>query len=219
MPGQDMNYWKDDAIFDVNCPKCGNSIEFYKDDTTRKCSRCEHRLVNPKMDFGCASYCQFAEQCMGTLPEEFLGSREDLLKDKVAVEMKRYFKTDFKSIRQATTTARYAENIGKEEGGNLAVILCAAYLYGTGIEGAQSILEKVGAPPQMIVEICAILETQTDLPHDAPLPAKILHDALTIRQFQEDIKENRKEALAGQQLIEQKLFTATGKSIAAAFTQ
>ena len=140
-----MKYWKDDAIFEVNCPKCGKVIEFYKDDTTRKCRHCDHRLVNPKMDFGCASYCQFAEQCMGTLPEEFMGSREDLLKDKVAVAMKRFFQTDFKSIRKATSAARHAENIGKAEGGNLAVILCAVYLHGTGLENARSILAKVGA--------------------------------------------------------------------------
>ena len=101
-PGQDMQYWTDDAIFEVNCPECDAIVEFYKDDTSRKCPKCEHRFVNPKLDFGCASYCQFAEQCLGTLPENFLGSREDLLKDKVAVLLKRHLKTDFKSIREAT---------------------------------------------------------------------------------------------------------------------
>ena len=67
-PGQDMIYWKENAIFDVDCPKCGAAVEFYKDDTNRKCGECGNRFVNPKMDFGCASYCQFAEQCLGTLP-------------------------------------------------------------------------------------------------------------------------------------------------------
>ena len=83
-PGQDMKYWKDNAIFDVACPKCGTSVEFYKDDTSRKCGSCGHRFVNPKMDFGCASYCQYAEQCLGALPEDFTGGRDNLLKDKVA---------------------------------------------------------------------------------------------------------------------------------------
>jgi hypothetical protein len=218
-PGQDMKYWKDDAIFNADCPKCGTSIEFYKDDTTRKCSNCEHRFVNPKMDFGCASYCQFAEQCMGTLPEEFMGSREDLLKDKVAVEMKRFFKTDFKSIRQATNTAKHAENIGKAEGGNLAIILCAAYLHGTGTEGSQLILQKVGANEQMVLEICGILESQAKLSHNASLHEKIIHDALTIKQFQDDLKENRIEIEAAQQLIDQELFTESAKTIVAAFIQ
>lgn len=216
-PGQDMKYWKDDAIFDADCPKCGTSIEFYKDDTTRKCSNCEHRFVNPKMDFGCASYCQFAEQCMGTLPEEFMGSREDLLKDKVAVEMKRFFRTDFKSIRQATNAAKHAENIGKAEGGNLAIILCAAYLHGTGTEGSQLILQKVGANEQMVLEICGILESQAKLSQNASLHEKIIHDALTIKQFQDDLKENQIEIEAAQQLIDEKLFTESGKAIVADF--
>lgn len=218
-PGQDMKYWKDDAIFNADCPKCGTSIEFYKDDTTRKCSNCEHRFVNPKMDFGCASYCQFAEQCMGTLPEEFMGSREDLLKDKVAVEMKRFFRTDFKSIRQATNAAKHAENIGKAEGGNLAIILCAAYLHGTGAEGSQLILQKVGANEQMVLEICGILESQAKLSQNASLHEKIIHDALTIKQFQDDLKENRIEIEAAQQLIDQELFTESAKTIVAAFIQ
>ena len=218
-PGQDMKYWKDDAIFDADCPKCGTSIEFYKDDTTRKCSNCDYRFVNPKMDFGCASYCQFAEQCMGTLPEEFMGSREDLLKDKVAVEMKRYFHTDFKSIRQATNAARHAENIGKSEGGNLAIILCAAYLHGTGLDGTRSILQKVGASEQMVHEICGLLEIQANMPQDAGLAAKIVHDALTIKRLQDDLKENKIEVEGTQQLIEQKLFTDSAKAIAAAFMQ
>jgi len=215
-PGQDMKYWKDDAIFEVNCPKCNSIIEFYKDDTTRKCSHCQHRLVNPKMDFGCASYCQFAEQCLGTLPEEFIGSREDLLKDKVAVEMKRYFHADFTSIRKATTAARHAENIGKAEGGNLAVILCAAYLHNTGQEGARSILQKVSAGEQMIVAIFQLLDEQASLAPDASVEAKTVHDALTINQIQDDLKEHRIDPDKAKQLIEQQLVTASAQSIAAA---
>lgn len=215
-PGQDMKYWKDDAIFEVNCPKCGFIIEFYKDDTTRKCSHCQHRLVNPKMDFGCASYCQFAEQCLGSLPEEFMGTREDLLKDKVAVEMKRYFHADFKSIRQATTAARHAENIGKAEGGNLAVILCAAYLHDTGQEGARSILQKVGAGEQMILAIGRLLEDQASLPPNASLEARIVHDAVTIKELQDDLKESRIDINGAKQRIDQLLLTESAKNIATA---
>ncbi|MBB1094590.1 phosphohydrolase [Rhodopseudomonas palustris] len=216
-PGQDTKYWKDDAIFEVNCPKCGTAIEFYKDDTTRKCGQCNHRLVNPKMDFGCASYCQFAEQCMGTLPEEFMGSREDLLKDKVAVAMKRFFKTDFKSIRKATSAARHAENIGKAEGGNLAVILCGVYLYGTGLENARSILHQVGASEPLVQEICQILETQAELAPNAPSAAIIVHDAVMLQQLEDDLKKDRIAVETAEQQIPQKLFTKSARTIAADF--
>ena len=36
-PGQDSRYWQSDAIFDAKCPECGADVEFFKDDTTRKC--------------------------------------------------------------------------------------------------------------------------------------------------------------------------------------
>ncbi len=210
-----MKYWKDDAIFEVSCPECDKAIEFYKDDTTRKCSNCGHRLVNPKMDFGCASYCQFAEQCLGTMPEEFMGSREDLLKDKVAVAMKRFYQTDFKSIRKATSAARHAENIGKAEGGNLAVILCAVYLHGMGLEDASSILAGVGASQPLIEEIIQILGTQKKSDKDASAMAGIVHDAIVLEQLQNDLKKDRIEAAVAQQLAEQQLVTASARSIAA----
>lgn len=215
-PGQDMKYWKENAIFDVDCPKCGTSVEFYKDDTSRKCGNCGHRFVNPKMDFGCASYCQYAEQCLGALPEDFTGGRDNLLKDKVAVEMKRFFQTDFRSIRQATNTAGHAERIGKAEGSgsNLAIILCAAYLYGTGQDGARAILKKVGAVDQMIEEICLLIDQQEREEKNRSLPAKILNDALTLRSIQEEIKENH---IIDEQLLEtlaERLFTGSARNIA-----
>jgi len=116
-PGQDSRYWAQGAIFEARCPKCTSEVEFFKDDTTRRCKKCGHRFLNPGLDFGCASYCQYAEQCIGNLPPELLAEKEDLLKDRVAIEMKRYFKHDFKRIGHASKVARYAEKIGKEESG------------------------------------------------------------------------------------------------------
>ncbi|EKD37543.1 MAG: hypothetical protein ACD_75C01094G0007 [uncultured bacterium] len=218
-PGQDMKYWKESAIFDVNCPKCGTSVEFYKDDTSRKCGNCGHRFVNPKMDFGCAAYCQYAEQCLGALPEEFTGGRDNLLKDKVAVEMKRYFKSDFRSIRQATNTAQHAEKIGKAEGGgNIAIILCAAYLYGTGPTAAREILHKVGASEQMIEEICLLIDQQQEQENPS-LAAQILHDALSLRTLQEEIKENLIGTARGVQEKTEGLFTESAKTIAASLVE
>jgi hypothetical protein len=218
-PGQDMKYWKASAIFDAQCPKCNTTVEFYKDDTSRKCSNCGHRFVNPKMDFGCASYCPYAEQCLGALPEEFTGSRDNLLKDKVAVEMKRFFQTDFKRIRQATATARFAENIGKAEGGNLAVLLCAAYLYDTGLAEAEAILRKVGAGEPMIKEILEILNKTEAITASDSLQAKIMHDALTLRQLQEELREETRNITMEQQAGEMQFFTTSARSLATSLAE
>ncbi len=218
-PGQDMKYWKASAIFDAQCPKCNTTVEFYKDDTSRKCGNCGHRFVNPKMDFGCAAYCPYAEKCLGALPDDFAGARDNLLKDKVAVEMKRFFQTDFKRIRQATATARFAENIGKAEGGHLAILLCAAYLHDTGLAAAQTILRKVGAGEPMITEICMLLNHTESILESDTLQAKILYDALALRHLQEDLKENLNGSIKMQQASETKLFTVSARALATSLTE
>ena len=207
-PGQDTQYWKPGAIFEAACPQCGASVEFFKDDTTRRCPECGHRFINPRMDFGCASYCQFAEQCLGTMPAELLAQKEDLLKDRVAIEMKRYFKNDFKRIGHAMRVARYSERIGRAEGGNLAVILAAAYLHDIGIheaehrhgstaarfqeaEGppvARSILSRLAAPAPMIDEVCDIVGHHHH-PRDAEtINFKAVYDADLIANLEEKHK-------------------------------
>jgi endogenous inhibitor of DNA gyrase (YacG/DUF329 family) len=179
-PGQDMQYWTDNAIFEVDCPKCGKPVEFYKDDTSRKCPHCSNRFVNPKMDFGCAAYCPFAEQCIGTLPEEFKGVQDSLLKYKVAVEVKRYFHTDFKAISRATKIARFAENIGKAEGGNLAVILCCAYLEGVEKTEAETILKKLSTNDAITDEVLSVLEQLKSNIQPDTSEAQIVHDAVLL---------------------------------------
>jgi HD superfamily phosphodiesterase len=235
-PGQDMQYWQLGAIFEAKCPKCGHNVEFFKDDTTRKCGGCGHRFVNPKMDFGCAAYCQYAEQCLGTLPPELIAEKADLMKDRVAIEMKRYFKSDFKRIGHATKVARYAERIAKEEGGNLAIILCAAYLHDIGIheaerkhqstaaryqelEGppiARSIMEKLGAVPGMIDEVCDIIGHHHHPRPDDTLNFKILYDAdliVNLEEKQEKISTSPERLVS---IIEKSLLTAGGRKEARA---
>jgi HD superfamily phosphodiesterase len=230
-PGQDSRYWQPGAIFDETCPQCGHTVEFFKDDTARRCGHCGHRFINPKMDFGCAAYCAFAEQCIGTLPPELLAEKDDLLKDRVAIEMKRYFKTDFKRIGHATRVARYAERIGKKEAGNLAVILCAAYLHDIGTpeaerkynstaaryqekEGppvAREILEKLGAKEQLIQEVCDILGHHHHPQPDETINFKVLYDADLITNLEEKHKERPIESDRLQELLEKAFLTAAGK--------
>jgi len=71
-PGQDSRLWGPEAIFEAKCPECGGPIEFFKDESSRKCRKCGHKVLNPKMDFGCAAYCRYAAQCLGeTCPRSF----------------------------------------------------------------------------------------------------------------------------------------------------
>lgn len=64
-PGQDRRFWDLNSIFDAQCPVCGYSVEFFKDDISRICKNCKSEVCNPKLDLGCAEHCQFAEICTG----------------------------------------------------------------------------------------------------------------------------------------------------------
>ena len=233
-PGQDSRHWKPGAIFEVTCPECGNDVEFFKDDTTRLCKKCGHRFVNPEMDFGCASYCPYARQCLGDLPPELLAERDDLLKDRVAVEMKRFFGRDFKRIGHAADVARYAEQMVKEEKGNPAVVLCAAYLHDIGIheaeekysstavchhqkEGlriAKEILTRLGAKEEIVDEVCDIIAHHHHPRDKETLNSKILYDAdfmVNLKERQKE-KETDKESLS--EIVDKTFKTDTGKRLA-----
>lgn len=235
-PGQDMQYWNEDAIYEVACPQCGKPVEFYKDDTTRTCRQCGHRFVNPKMDFGCAAYCKFAEQCIGTLPEEFVGAQDNLLKDKVAVEMKRFYRSDFKQIGRMLRLARHAEKIATRENAKLAVVLCAAYLEGSGrakagtggsttapqspidsrVGIAQEVLGRLGAKAAMIDEVCQVLSGDEQAITERSKEMDCLHDALLITELEDEFQDGR---LNGEELLEQVqkgLCTAGGRTEAQA---
>ena len=233
-PGQDTQYWNPGAIFEAKCPKCGNAVEFFKDDTTRKCDKCGHRFVNPDMDFGCAAYCPYAEQCIGDLPPELLAQKEDLLKDRVAIEMKRYFNNDFKRIGHASRVARYAERIGKREKGNLAVILTAAYLHDIGIheaekkhgstaaefqeaEGpaaARSLLEKLGAKDELINAVCDIIGHHHHPRSSDTIDFKVVYDSDLLENTEEKKKNETLNADELEGFIEKSFLTTAGRETA-----
>ncbi len=233
-PGQDSRYWKPDSIFEARCPNCGKTVEFFKDDTTRKCDHCGHRFANPKMDFGCAAYCKFAAQCLGTLPPELLARREDLLKDRIAIEMKKYFGRDFKRIGHAVRVARHAEKIGLQEGANMAVVLASAYLHDIGIheaerkhgstagryqeaEGppiARRIMEKLGASKPLIEEVCDIIGHHHHPRDEETLNFKILYDADLIANIEDNHKDRPIDKEKVEKLIQTAFLTESGRKLA-----
>jgi putative nucleotidyltransferase with HDIG domain len=188
------------------------------------------------MDFGCASYCPYAEQCLGDLPPELLAERDDLLKDRVALEMKRYFGHDFKRIGHAANVARYAEQIVKEEQGNPAMVLCAAYLHDIGMheaerkyssaaaryheeEGpviAREILTRLGAKSEIVEEVCDIVGHHHHPREEETLNFKIVYDADLIVNLEENHKGRDIDRDSVEGIIDTTFLTETGKRVARA---
>ncbi len=155
-------------------------------------------MLNPKMDFGCASYCPHAEQCLGSMPPELIAKQGDLFKDRVAIAMRRYFGPDARRIQHAMDVAGHAEAIAREqEGADMMVIMATAYLHDIGIKNAElkynssaakhqhtegppvakEILSELKAPQELIDEVCDIIGHHHAPRDEETLNFKVLYDA------------------------------------------
>lgn len=189
-PGQDSRFWKQDAIYEARCPQCNETVEFFKDDTARKCPHCGHRFVNPEMDFGCAAYCQFAEQCLGALPDDIKEKQQDLIKDKVGMEVRRLLLQQPKLMQKAQNAARYAERLGKDVGGDMGAVIMAAHLMHVQDMGLtpRDILDKAGAKPDVADKVESVLYQLSNSSSNPDLEARIVRDAATLAGLEEEFK-------------------------------
>jgi hypothetical protein len=140
-PGQDTRFWKPGDIYDIVCPNCGGGVEFFKDEVRRRCLKCGYVLKNPKIEMGCAQWCEHAEECLGISRVEIAGSEEgalgQILKIKLIAAMKQEFGTDIKRINHALKVLQTAEDILEKEKADPIVVVAAALLHDIGIQEAE----------------------------------------------------------------------------------
>lgn len=206
-PGQDSRYWDGQAIFESRCPKCGDVVEFFKDDSKRRCRQCGHELLNPRIDFGCASYCPFAEQCLGGLSPEMLAQKQDLLIDRVALEMKRRHGEDFAKLGRASRAARYAGVLAKAEEANKAAVTIAALL--AELDGpatgscprdtphARALLAELQANEGLTNEVCTLISAMGTAIGQASVNACVLHDAWQLAGLAQGLETDQAQAIIG----------------------
>jgi putative nucleotidyltransferase with HDIG domain len=158
--------------------------------------------------------------------------KKDLLRERIALEMKKYFGTDFKRVKHAIKVAKYAEQILKIEGGNPLVVMGAAYLHDIGIheaerkygspsgryqeiEGppiAKEILERLNVPQEMMDEICEIIGHHHSPKEEETLNFQILFEADWLVNIEEDGITSDRKGL--EKLIGKVFRTGTGKQLA-----
>ena len=179
-PGQDTRYWGDDAAFDVPCPKCGRSVEIFKDESSAKCPGCEHRFRNPKVDLKCAEWCAYAKECLGfavpTVKSANLG--EGALASRLIQVVKEEFAEDQPRITRVLMAFQHAKELASAEGGDPRVAMAAVLLleiggpHSDGEENAaqtkgpveadlvrtKRILDEVGVKGPTAGQICQTIE-------------------------------------------------------------
>jgi len=195
-PGQDTQFRKPNDVYNVECPKCGNSVEFFKDDIRRRCQKCGHMFINPKLNLGCARRCQLADQCVGAMgKEEF--------KEIIILAMKEHLGGDTERIENALEVGRFAEDILEKEEGNPKGMIAAAILYDIGVHEVgkkperakksnqekdnlpivRGILERSGSKDEVIEEVCQIIESHHHPEKIDNLNGKIVYDAVRLGDF------------------------------------
>jgi putative nucleotidyltransferase with HDIG domain len=227
-PGQDQRFWKPEDIFEVKCPGCDQTIEFFKDEPKLKCRKCGQMATNPKIDLGCAEWCQYGEQCLGISTTKHASH----MQDRLIYEMKKVFGEDQKRIDHALTVLDFAEKIQAQEGGDPLIVRAAAILHDIGIHEAQrkhgssagkyqeiegppiakEILKKYNIDSEAIEHICSIIANHHTLNDFDTTEFRIILDADRLVNIPEDFPDASEEQL--QKIVDNKFKTHEAKRIA-----
>ena len=227
-PGQDQRYWKPEDIFEVKCPGCDHAIEFFKDEPKLKCRKCGQMVKNPKIDLGCAEWCQYGEQCLGVSGTK----RASYMRDRLIYEMKKVFGEDQKRIDHALAVLCFAEKIQAQEGGDPLIVRASAILHDIGIheaerkhdstagkyqeiEGppiAKEILKRYNLDVEAIEHICKIIANHHTLNDFDSTEFRIILDADWLVNIPEDFPDASEEKI--QKITEKHFKTQEGYTIA-----
>jgi len=151
-PGQDTRYWRPEDVSEVECGGCGEVVEFFKTDGSRRCPGCGLRVVNPAVGLGCAQWCDHARACLGFDPAAAgaEGEGAQSVADALIEEVKAAFGEDRRRIAHALRVLDYAERMLAREGGEARVVIAAALMHDIGIKRAE---EVHGSPAARFQEI------------------------------------------------------------------
>ena len=164
-PGQDTAFWRPGDIFEVQCSGCGQQVEFFKDDGSRRCPSCGQRVQNPKLNLGCAQWCEHAKECLGYDPKE--AGDPEAGQETLVDQLLAAIKNTAGSAQLALAVARL-ESVKKLAANqpdlNPKVLFTAALLQNLPPEQSQSLLQKAGLDPETSMTVEALLEDHQSTP-------------------------------------------------------
>jgi hypothetical protein len=176
-PGQDTRFWKPGDIFVAECPKCGAEIEFFKDDTRRRCAWCGHLFYNPKVELGCAEWCQYAEKCVPDLVKAKKAAQT--FKEILSEQVQSHLGAGSEAWALTDRGLTLAQELLKAEGGDPKVVLAATLLHRVDEATARKFLEELETEPEIIEAVLEILGGKGE---NRDLNQQLFRDVLTLLQ-------------------------------------
>lgn len=180
-PGQDTSFWRPGDIFEVECSECGHAVEFFKDDASRRCRNCGRQVANPKLNLGCAQWCEHAEQCLGYDPKKKLaaeGENTSLVDRLIEVLGGRDPSGELRGL--AIARMEQARTLMSAEGGDPKVILAAALLSELPLDEAGGVLADQEVSAAAADDVQTILTDRANGGEPASLEARIVADAVAL---------------------------------------
>jgi hypothetical protein len=185
-PGQDMRYWTAKDIFDVSCPYCDNSIEFWKDEPFRLCRICQKEVRNPRIDLGCAKWCKFGSQCLGHSADDQLVAAPVI--EKLKAQLKIQAETQPARYEMAMEICRIANLLLTSEGGDPCRVKTGALLVamlqdeGNPIDVARRMLQSTILPAEEQGAVCQLLAQVLSREKPQTLDESVVSDALILAE-------------------------------------
>jgi hypothetical protein len=176
-PGQDTRFWKPGDIFVAECPKCSAEIEFFKDDTRRRCAWCGHLFYNPKIELGCAEWCQYAEKCVPDLVKAKQAAQT--FKEILSEQVQSYLGPGSEDWALTDRGLTLAQELLKAEGGDPKVVLAATLLHRVDEATARKYLEELETEPEIMEAVLEILGGKGE---SRDLNQQLFQDVLTLLQ-------------------------------------
>ncbi len=229
-----MRFWKPKDVFEVQCPYCGEKIEFWKDDPLRYCPGCGETVSNPRIDLSCAKWCQYAKECLGTLPEGMVAAAPVIERLKALLH-KRLVEQPVR-MKQALEVIALAETLMIAEGGEPYIIKSAALLAGALTEenedtsnvsqentplgdfhSQKTILEEAGIETPIADEICTIIEAIIFDKTQESIEFAVVWDAVHLERL--SLRDASEKTSIDSVAITNTLKTQSGRRMAERYTQ
>jgi hypothetical protein len=112
-------------------------------------------FYNPKIELGCAEWCQYAEKCVPDLVKAKKAAQN--FKELLSEMVKSHLEDDPAAWDRTAKGAAYAQDLLKAEGGDPKVVLAAVLLHRLVPDKAREFLAELETEPEIVEAVLELL--------------------------------------------------------------